>query len=80
MSARAASSADSAGCDGSDVVVVGGTVVVVTDVVVVDGGALDAELCEAARSSLLHADAKAVKGSKRYTARRRIEAESRVPA
>jgi hypothetical protein len=79
MSARAAVSAESAGCDGSDVVVVGGTVVVVTDVVV-DAGALDAELCGAAWSSLLHAHAKAVKGTKRYTARRRIEAESRVPA
>jgi hypothetical protein len=79
MSARAALTGVSAGCDGSDVVVGGGSVVVV-DVVVVDAGALDAELCGAALSSLLHAPAKTVNGTKRYTARRRIEAESRVPA
>jgi hypothetical protein len=58
----------------------GGAVVVVVDVVVVDAGALDAELCGAARSSLLHAPANRTKPNMRYTARRRIEAESRVPA
>src|SRR4051794_35544637 len=79
MRALVAASGLSAGCAGS-----GGAVVVVGIGTVVDvavEGALDALLAEggAALPSLLHAPATASTGMSRYTVRRGIEAESRVP-